>query len=380
MNILITGAKGFIGKNLCARLKNININESNYYEKLYPINILEYDIDSTQEILDEYCSKADFVFNLAGVNRPVNEDDFLKGNYGFASQLLDTLKKHNNNCPVMLSSSIQAALDNPYGRSKKTGEDLFFNYSRETGAKVLVYRFPNVFGKWCKPNYNSVMTTFCNNIARDIPIKVNDRNAVLNLVYIDDVVTELINALVGNENRNGKYCEVPTVYTITLGEIVDLIYSFKNCRKNLDIPNLSNSFVKKLYSTYLSYLPEYDFSYSLKMNIDNRGSFTEIFRTLEKGQFSINITKPGVTKGNHWHNTKIEKFIVVSGKGLIRFRKIETYEIIEYYVSGELLEVVDIPPGYTHSITNIGDTDLITLMWSNECYDIKNPDTIYEEV
>jgi len=290
------------------------------------------------------------------------------------------MAKYNNNCPIMISSSIQAELDNPYGQSKKAGEDLLFNYSKETGAKVLVYRFPNVFGKWCRPNYNSVVATFCHNVAHDLPIQVNDPSVVMNLVYIDDVVSELINALNDNENKRGNYCEVPVVHTITLGEIVDLIYSFKNSREERSIPDMSNPFTKKLYSTYLSYLPKNQFSYELKMNVDHRGSFTEFIKTIERGQVSVNVSKPGITKGNHWHHTKNEKFLVVSGKGVIRFRKIDTDEVIEYFVSGEKLEVVDIPTGYTHNIENLGDTDMVTIMWANEPFDPNKPDTYYLEV
>ena len=320
------------------------------------------------------------MFNLAGVNRPQNQEEFMQGNFDFASTLLDTLKKYKNPCPVMLSSSIQAALDNPYGQSKKAGEDLFFEYSKETGAEVFVYRFPNVFGKWCRPNYNSAVATFCNNIAHDLPITINDRSVNMQLVYIDDVVAELIGALSGTPTRNEKYCEVPVVHKITLGEIVDLIYSFKESREKRTVPDMSDAFAKKLYATYLSYLPEDKFSYELKMNCDARGSFTEIIRTLDRGQFSVNISKPGITKGNHWHNTKNEKFVVVSGKGVIRFRKIGEEKVHEYFVSGDKIEVVDIPTGYTHNIENLGNTDMITFMWANECFDPNKPDTFFEEV
>ena len=369
MKILITGAKGFVGKNLVAELKNKGYTD-----------IFEYDIDTPQDLLDGYCKEADFVFNLAGVNRPENPDEFMQGNFGFADRLFGLLKKHNNKCPVMISSSIQAERDNPYGKSKLAGEELAFQYSEDTGADVLIYRFPNLFGKWCRPNYNSAVATFCHNIAHGLPITVNDRSVVMNLVYIDDVVNEMIDALNGNPHRDGKYCVVPTVHTITLGEIVDLIYSFKESRTNLQIPNMQDGFSKKLYSTYLSYLPKDEFSYPLKMNVDNRGSFTEMLRTSERGQVSVNISKPGITKGNHWHHTKNEKFIVVSGEGLIRFRKIDSDEIIEYRVSGEKIEVVDIPTGYTHSIVNVGETDLITVMWANECFDPDHPDTYFLEV
>ncbi|MBP8782178.1 MAG: capsular polysaccharide biosynthesis protein CapF [Paludibacteraceae bacterium] len=368
MKILVTGAKGFIGKNLIAELKN-------KYK-----DIFEYDVDTDPALLDKYCEEAEFVFHLAGVNRPKDQAEYMEGNYGFTSKLLDTLKKYKNTCPVMISSSIQAALDNPYGKSKKAGEDLLFEYGKETGAKVLVYRFPNVFGKWCRPNYNSAIATFCYNIGHDLPITVNDSSVIMNLVYIDDVVDELINAMEGKENRIGEFCEVAVKYTVTLGEIVDLIYTFKKSRADLFIPDMSNQFTKKLYSTYLSYLPEDKFNYDLKMNKDNRGSFTEFIKTPDRGQLSVNISKPGITKGNHWHNTKNEKFLVVSGNGVIRFRKIGSDKIIEYYVNGDKLEVVDIPPGYTHNIENLGDTDMVTIMWANECYNPDKPDTYYEEV
>jgi len=369
MKILVTGAKGFIGKNLIAELSNRKYTD-----------IFEYDRDTDPLLLDGYCKEADFVFHLAGVNRPKEQSEFMKSNFGFTSYLLDTLKKHQNTCPVMISSSIQAELYNPYGESKKAGEDLVFAYSEETGSKVLVYRFPNVFGKWCRPNYNSAVATFCHNVAHDLPIQVNDPNVVMNLVYIDDVVSELINALESKENIVDSFCEVPIVHTITLGEIVDLIYSFKKSREDRTVPNMSDAFAKKLYSTYLSYLPEDQFSYNLKMNMDQRGSFTEFIKTPDRGQVSVNISKPGITKGNHWHHTKNEKFLVVSGKGVIRFRKIDSDEVLEYFVSGDKMEVVDIPTGYAHNITNIGNSDLITIMWANETYDPKNADTHYLEV
>ena len=369
MKILITGAKGFIGKNLIAELKNRKYTD-----------IFEYDRDTDPALLDEYCRKADFVFHLAGVNRPKEQSEFMEGNFGFTSALLNALKKYKNNCPVMISSSIQAELDNPYGKSKKAGEELLFDYSKETGAKVLIYRFPNVFGKWCRPNYNSAVATFCYNIAHDLPISVNDPSVVMNLVYIDDVVSELISALECKENRSGDYCEVPLVHTITLGEIVELIYSFKKSREERSVPDMSDAFTKKLYSTYLSYLPEDQFSYELKMNVDNRGSFTEFIKTPDRGQVSVNISKPGITKGNHWHHTKNEKFLVVSGKGVIRFRKIDSDEVLEYFVSGDKMEVVDIPTGYTHNIENLGDTDMVTIMWANESFDPEKPDTYYLEV
>ena len=382
MNILITGAKGFVGRNLIENLKNIRDGKDKTRENLPDIEIMGYDIDSTPEQLDEFCKKADFVFHLAGVNRPENEEEFMKGNFGFTSLLLDTLKKYNNKAPVMISSSIQAALDNPYGRSKKAGEDLIFDYGKENGVKTLVYRFPNVFGKWCRPNYNSAVATFCYNISHDLPITVNDESYMMTLVYIDDVVYELLNALEGKENREGEYCKVATEHKITLGEIVRLLYSFKESRKTLKVPNMTqNSFSKKLYSTYLSYLERDNFAYKLKMNVDNRGSFTEILRTVNAGQFSVNISKPGITKGQHWHNTKNEKFLVVSGKGLIQLRKIGTNEVINYEVSGEELTVIDMIPGYTHNIINLSKTeDLVTFMWCNECFDPQKPDTFFEEV
>ncbi|SFN58225.1 capsular polysaccharide biosynthesis protein CapF [Proteiniclasticum ruminis] len=369
MKILVTGAKGFIGKNLIAELKNRNDND-----------IFEYDRDTDPSLLDEFCKEADFVFHLAGVNRPKEQSEFMEGNFGFTSELLNLLKKHNNTCPVMISSSIQAELDNPYGESKKAGEDLIFAYGKETGSKVLVYRFPNVFGKWSRPNYNSAVATFCQNVAHDLPIKVNDPSVVMNLVYIDDVVNELINALSGEQDKEDSFCEVPIVHTITLGEIVDLIYSFKKTREDRSVPNMSDAFTKKLYSTYLSYLPENQFSYDLKMNVDQRGSFTEFIKTPDRGQVSVNISKPGITKGNHWHHTKNEKFLVVSGKGVIRFRKIDSEEVIEYFVSGDKMEVVDIPTGYTHNIENLGDAEMVTIMWANESFDPEKPDTYYLEV
>lgn len=369
MKILVTGAKGFIGKNLIAELRNRKYTE-----------IFEYDRDTDPSLLDGFCKEADFVFHLAGVNRPIEQSEFMEGNFGFTSDLLDSLKKHNNNCPVMISSSIQAELDNPYGESKKAGEDLLLAYGKETGSKVLVYRFPNVFGKWCRPNYNSAVATFCHNIAHGLSIKVNDASVEMKLVYIDDVVNELINALEGKENKAGEFCEVPVVHTTTLGEIVDSIYSFKKSREDKSVPNMADAFTKKLYSTYLSYLPEDQFSYDLKMNVDQRGSFTEFIKTPDRGQVSVNVSKPGITKGNHWHHTKNEKFLVVSGTGVIRFRKIDSDEVIEYFVSGEKMEVVDIPTGYTHNIENLGDTDMVTIMWANEPFDPEMPDTYYLEV
>lgn len=382
MKILVTGAKGFVGRNLVSQLHNIQSGKAkNYAIGEEDLTIFEYDINSDPAELDIYCKQADFVFNLAGVNRPKDNAEFMKGNFGFASTLLDTLKKQGNKCPVMISSSTQAALDNPYGESKRAGEQLLFEYSKETGAKVLVYRFPNVFGKWCRPNYNSAVATFCNNIAHDLPIQVNDPSVVMNLVYVDDVVDELIGALSGNEHREEDYCEVPIVHTITLGAIVDLIHSFKEMPTNLNVPDLSDAFTKKLYSTYLSYLPGEKFCYPLKMNVDERGSFTEIIRTIDRGQFSVNISKPGITKGQHWHHTKNEKFVVVSGHGLIQLRKIGTEEVFNFEVSGEKIEVVEMIPGYTHNIINLSETeDLVTFMWCNECFNPNKPDTYFEKV
>ena len=383
MNILVTGARGFVGRNLVSQLRNIRDGKAkNYAIAGQPLDVMEYDVDSDPSLLDEYCRRADFVFNLAGVNRPQDPAEFMRGNFGFASTLLDTLKRHGNACPVMISSSTQAALDNPYGESKRAGEQLMFDYARQTGARVLVYRFPNVFGKWCRPNYNSAVATFCHNIARGLPIRVNDPGVVMHLVYIDDVVDELIAALSGREHRSGDYCEVPVVHTVTLGAIVDLLHSFKESRATLGVPCVGDAFARKLYSTYLSYLPEDSFGYPLKMNVDERGSFTEIIRTPERGQFSVNISRPHITKGNHWHHTKNEKFLVVSGRGVIRFRNMNDPEarVIEYFVSGDKLEVIDIPTGYTHNIENLGDTDMVTFMWCNECFDPRRPDTYSEKV
>ena len=397
MNILVTGAKGFVGKNLCAALKNIRDGKDKT-RSLKIDEIFEYDIDTEKSLLDGFCENSDFVFNLAGVNRPKETAEFMQGNFGFASELLDMLKKHNNKCPVMLSSSIQATLigryDSDYGRSKKAGEDLFFKYSEETGAKVLVYRFPNLFGKWCRPNYNSAVATFCNNTANDLPITVNDRNTMLELLYIDDLVAEMLDALENNEHHcefdgintviteNGKYCAVPTTHKVTLGEIVDLLGQFKSQPKTLLMPEIpNNSFAKKLYSTYLSYLPKSKVSFPLKMNIDERGSFTELLKTANCGQFSVNISKPGITKGQHWHNSKWEFFIVVSGHGLIEERKIGSDEVLRFEVTGEKIEAIHMLPGYTHNIINLSETeDLVTLMWANEQFDPNHPDTFYEEV
>ena len=399
MKILVTGAKGFVGQNLCAQLKNIRDGKAKCYGDVVVEEIFEYDIDSTAEQLDAYCCEADFVFNLAGVNRPQNTEEFMAGNFGFASTLLETLEKYHNTAPVMLSSSIQATLagrfgDSEYGRSKRAGEELFFNYSARTGARVLVYRFPNLFGKWCRPNYNSAVATFCNNIANDLPITVNDRSTELELLYIDDLVDEMIGALKGEEHHcefegvetilcdNGKYCAVPTTHKITLGEIVDLLEAFKVQPQTLVVPEIPhNSFAKKLYSTYLSYLPKEKVSFELKMNCDARGSFTELLRSEKCGQVSVNISKPGITKGEHWHNTKWEFFIVVSGKALIQQRKIGTDEVLNFEVSGEKIEAVHMLPGYTHNIINLSDTeDLVTVMWANEAFDPNKPDTYFEKV
>lgn len=399
MKILVTGAKGFVGRNLVAQLRNISEGKARWYKVIGELEVFEYDLDSTAEELDRYCREADFVFNLAGVNRPKEQSEFMKGNFGFASTLLDTLKKHANTCPVMLSSSIQATLigrygESDYGRSKLAGEELFFEYGRETGAKVLVYRFPNLFGKWCRPNYNSAVATFCNNIANDLPIQVNDRSTELELLYIDDLVDELIAALTGDEHHcefeglntvlkaDGRYCAVPTTHKVTLGEIVDLLEAFRAQPETLQMPEIAdNSFAKKLYSTYLSYLPKEKTIFPLKMNVDARGSFTELLRSEKCGQVSVNISKPGITKGEHWHHSKWEFFIVVSGHGLIQERKIGTDEVIEFEVSGEKIEAVHMLPGYTHNIINLSDTeDLVTVMWANERFDANRPDTYFEKV
>ena len=398
MKILVTGAKGFVGRNLCAQLNNIKDGKARNYGVQVDA-VYEYDLDSTQEELDEWCKDADFVFNLAGVNRPQNQEEFMAGNFGFASTLLDTLKKHGNACPVMLSSSQQASLtgrfgNSEYGRSKKAGEDLFLKYGEDTGAKVLVYRFPNLFGKWCRPNYNSAVATFCNAVANDLPYTVNDPSVELELLYIDDLVDEMIACLKGEEHRcefdglgvfplkDGRYCYVPTTHKATLGEIVDLLHKFEEQRKTLIIPEIpAGSFAKKLYSTFLSYLPKEKVAFPLKTNVDQRGSFTELIKTLGNGQFSVNISNPGITKGQHWHNTKWEFFIVVSGKALIQERKIGTEEIIEFEVSGENIQAVHMLPGYTHNIINRSETDpLITLMWANELFDPERPDTYFEPV
>lgn len=369
MKILVTGAYGFIGKNLIAELKNRG------YDDIY-----EYDLDCDEKALDEYTKDCEFVFHLAGVNRPKDTKEFMEGNFGFTSVLLDKLKQNDNKATVLITSSIQALLDNPYGISKKAGEELMFNYSKETGAKVYVYRLPNVFGKWCRPNYNSAVATFCYNIAHGLDITVNDPSVVMNLVYIDDVVNEFISAMEGKPNIIEGYGKVPTEHTVLLGKIAEMIQSFKDSRKNLEVPLMADGFEKKLYSTYLSYLPLDDLAYDLNMHIDNRGSFTEFLRTKERGQVSVNISKPGITKGNHWHNTKNEKFLVVKGEGRISFRKVGEDEVIDYFVSGEKLTVVDIPTGYTHSITNVGTEDMITVMWANEPFDPDKPDTYVENV
>lgn len=366
MKILITGAKGFVGKNLIAELRNQGFTD-----------LQEFDVDTNPDLLDSFSRECDFVFHLAGVNRPENPAEFMEGNFGFTSHLLENLKKYDNKAPVLITSSTQAALENPYGQSKKAGEDLIFNYGKENNSKVFVYRLPNVFGKWCRPNYNSAVATFCNNIANDLEIKINDPNVLMNLVYIDDVVASFIDKLKNGQGKNADFEYVSPVHEVELGKIANLLRSFKDSRSNLQLPDMGDAFAKKLYSTYLSYLPENQFSYLLKMNIDNRGSFTEFLKTAERGQVSINISKPHIIKGNHWHHTKNEKFLVVSGTGVIRFRKIDSSEIIEYFVSGEKLEVVDIPVGYTHNIENLGESDMVTVMWVNEIFDKEKPDTYF---
>lgn len=399
MKVLVTGAKGFVGKNLCAQLKNIKDGKARCYGDLTIEAVYEYDIDSTAEELDTYCRDCDFVFNLAGVNRPKEQSEFMEGNFGFASTLLDTLKKHGNTCPVMLSSSIQATLagrfgTSEYGKSKKAGEELFFAYGRETGAKVLVYRFPNLYGKWCRPNYNSAVATFCHNIAHDLPIQVNDPNVELELLYIDDLVEEMIDALQGKEHHcefdgvntvmlaDGRYCAAPVTHHVKLGEIVDLLYQFADLPKTLMIPEIpADSFAKRLFSTYLSYLPQEKAIFDLNMNVDDRGSFTELVHTLNCGQVSINISKPGITKGQHWHHTKWEQFIVVSGHGLIQLRKEGTDEILNYEVSGDKIQSVIMLPGYTHNIINLSKTEnLVTVMYCNEIFDKNRPDTYFDKV
>ena len=399
MNILVTGAKGFVGKNLCEALKNIRDGKDKTRPNLQINEVWEYDIDSVYEQLQDWCQKADFVFNLAGVNRPKETSEFMEGNFGFASTLLDTLKKYGNTCPVMLSSSQQASLtgrfgNSEYGRSKKAGEDLFLEYSKETGAKVLIYRFPNLFGKWCRPNYNSAVATFCNAFANDLPYTVNDPSVELELLYIDDLVTEMLDALEGKEHRcefeglevaptsEGRYCYCPITHKATLGQIVELLHQFAEQPKTLMIPEIpEGSFAKKLYSTYLSYLPKEKVAFPLKMNIDDRGSFTELIHTLNCGQVSINISKPGITKGQHWHNTKWEFFIVVAGHGLIQERKIGTDEVIEFEVSGDNIQCIHMLPGYTHNIINLSETEnLVTVMYCNEIFDKDHPDTFFEKV
>ena len=396
MKVLVTGAKGFVGKNLCAQLKNIKDGKARCYGGLTIEAVYEYDIDSTPEELDAYCRDCDFAFNLAGVNRPKEQSEFMEGNFGFASTLLDTLKKHGNTCPVMLSSSVQATLagrfgTSEYGKSKKAGEELFFAYSQETGAKVLVYRFPNLYGKWCRPNYNSAVATFCHNIAHDLPIQVNDPNVELELLYIDDLVEEMIGALQGKEHHcefdgvntvmraDGRYCVALVTHHVKLGEIVELLYKFAELPKTLMIPEIpADSFAKRLFSTYLSYLPKEKAVFDLKMNVDDRGSFTELVHTLNCGQVSINISKPGITKGQHWHHTKWEQFIVVSGHGLIQLRKEGTDEILNYEVSGDKIQSVIMLPGYTHNIINLSETEnLVTVMYCNEIFDKNRPDTYF---
>ena len=401
MRILVTGAKGFVGRNLCANLRNIKEGKDRRFPELKIDAVYEYDLDSTPEELDQWCKEADFVFNLAGVNRPKEQSEFMAGNFGFASTLLDTLKKHGNKCPVMLSSSIQATLagrfgTSEYGKSKKAGEELFFDYSKETGAKVLVYRFPNLFGKWCRPNYNSAVATFCNAFANDLPYMVNDPSVELELLYIDDLVDEMICALLGKEHHcefdgvetvmkeDGRYCAAPITHKVTLGEIVELLKSFAEQPRTLMIPEIpAGSFAKKLYSTYLSYLPASKVAFPLKMNVDDRGSFTELVHTHNAGQVSINISKPGITKGQHWHNTKFEQFIVVKGHGLIQQRNLNDPEgkVLEWEVSGDKIEAVHMLPGYTHNIINLSETeDLVTVMYCNEIFDPQKPDTFFEKV
>ena len=393
MKILDTGARGFVGRNLCENLRNIQTGK-NRTRSLAIEEIFAYDLDTDPALLDSWCEQADFVFNLAGVNRPKEPSEFMEGNFGFASTLLDTLRRHGNACPVMLSSSIQATLigrygQSDYGTSKLAGENLFFDYGRQTGAPVLVYRFPNLFGKWCRPNYNSVVATFCHNIAHDLPIQINDRSAGLELLYIDDLVEEMLDALEGHPHRcdydgltpvpaaEGKYCFCPVTHRATLGELADLLYAFADQPKTLVIPQIpAGSLAKKLYSTYLSYLPKEKAAFPLKMNVDDRGSFTELLRTENCGQVSVNISRPGITKGQHWHNTKWEFFMVVSGHGLIQQRRVDSDEVLEFEVSGETIEAVHMLPGYTHNIINLSETEnLVTVMWANEPFDPGHPDT-----
>ena len=388
MKILVTGAKGFVGRNLCENLKAVRDGKNRTRPALQIEDVFEYDLDTPPAELDHFCAEADFVFNLAGVNRPKNNDEFMQGNFGFASTLLDTLKSHANRCPVMLSSSIQATLigrygESDYGKSKLAGEELFFTYGQETGAPVLVYRFPNLFGKWCRPNYNSVVATFCHHIARDLPITVSDPAVELELVYIDDLINEILNAMEGHPNRtDGAYCSVPVSHPVTLGEIVRLLRTFREQPQTLLLPEIPDgSFAKKLYSTYLSYLPPEKIAFPLKMNVDERGSFTELLKTKNCGQISVNITKPGITKGQHWHNSKWEFFMVVAGHGLIQERQIGSDEKIEFEVSGGRIQAVHMLPGYTHNIINLSETEnLVTVMWANEQFDPSHPDTYFEEV
>ncbi|MEG0392402.1 MAG: capsular polysaccharide biosynthesis protein CapF [Anaerovoracaceae bacterium] len=385
MKLLITGAKGFVGKNLIAQLNNIKEGKAKNTKLTSDLTIYEYDVDTNPELLPLYTKDCDFVFHLAGVNRPENPEEFMAGNFGFTSTLLEALEKNQNKAPVLITSSIQAEQDNPYGKSKREGEKLLFDYGKKNGVKTFVYRLPNVFGKWCRPNYNSAVATFCHNIARGKEITVNDPEVMMNLVYIDDVVASFISRLENLAQYSLQECsetfqQVERVHQVKLGRIVELLYAFKESRSTLAVPNFADAFEKALYSTYLSDLPTDEFSYPLKMNVDERGSFTELIRTADRGQFSVNISKPHITKGNHWHHTKNEKFVVVSGKGLIQFRKIGTEEVIDYHVSGDKIQVVDIPTGYTHNIINEGDTDLVTFMWCNECFDPENPDTYFEEV
>lgn len=397
MKILVTGANGFVGKNLVAALACICDDKDRFHSIAgladpAKLEICAYDINSTPQELEDACSDCSFVFNLAGVNRPKEQSEFMTGNFGFAFTLLDTLKKYKNTCPVMLSSSIQASLEgryaeSEYGKSKRAGEDLFFDYSKETGAKVLVYRFANLFGKWCRPNYNSAIATFCNNVANDMPIQVNDPSVQMDIIYIDDLVDEMLRALGGNETKTGSYCTVPVHYETTLGFIASTIKSFPEIRASLGVPDFTDPLVSKLYSTWLSYLPPDKFIYDLKMNCDARGSFTEIIRTADRGQFSVNISKPGITKGNHWHLSKNEKFVVVKGTGLIQLRRIgkdennADYPVVEFKVSGDNIQVVEMIPGYTHNISNVSETeDLVTFMWANECFSPDRPDTFFEKV
>ena len=377
MKVLITGSGGFLGKNLCAQLENIRRGKARHALLTADLELFRYDVDTPPELLEDYARGADFVFHLAGVNRPQDPADFMRVNRGLTERLLDLLEESGNRAPVMISSSIQAELDNPYGASKRAGEELMFDYARRTGAPVYVYRFPNLFGKWSRPNYNSAVATFCHNIAAGLPITVRDPAAELTLAYVDDAVDELLRALAGRPTRRGDFCAVPTVHRTTLGELTDTLYSFKKSREARSIPDLSDPLTAKLYATYLSFLPTDSFAYPLKMNVDERGSFTEMIRTPDRGQVSINVSKPHIVKGNHWHHTKSEKFLVVSGTGVIRFRPIDSDEVTEYFVGGEELRVVDIPPGYTHNIENLGESDMVTVMWCSESFDPEKPDTYF---